>query len=165
MFKIGDKIVYKKEVCEIIEIKKNYINNNDYFVLIPIFDKSLKIEIPVSNSNLRSLISKEEIEDIIKQIPNIDILESDNKLIENEYKSLMNSGKCLDLIKIIKTTYLRNQERLPNKKKIGDKDSSYFCQAEKCLYQEFGIVLEMSYENTKNYIIEEVNKIYDPEVK
>ena len=161
MFKVGEKIVYKKEVCEVKEIKKNYLNNENYYVLIPIFDKSLKIEIPTSNSNLRNLISKEEIESIIKQIPNINILESDNKLIENEYKILMNSGKYLDLIKIIKTTYLRNKDRADNRKKIGSKDNSYFCQAEKRLYEEFSIVLGMSYDDTRNYVINEVNKIYN----
>lgn len=153
-------MVYKRDVCEVIEIKKNHFNNNDYYILAPLFDKSLKIEVPVANrvGHLRELLSKEEIGNIISQIPNIEALATDNRYIENQYKTLMSSGEHTDLIKIIKTAYLRNQERIDNNKKIGDKDNNYFCQAEKYLYQEFSIVLGMSYDETKEYVVNEVNK-------
>lgn len=64
-----------------------------------------------------------------------------------------------DLVKIIKTSYLRNKERIDSNKKITDKDNYYFNQAEQYLYNEFSQVLNLSYENTKNYIICEVSKI------
>ena len=41
----------------------------------------------------------------------------------------MQNGTHEDLIKIIKTTYLRNKERLDNNKKTTDKDNYYFNQA------------------------------------
>ena len=43
MFKIGDIIVYKKDVCKIKEIKEKFINDLDYYVLEPIDYDSLKI--------------------------------------------------------------------------------------------------------------------------
>lgn len=161
MFKIDEYVVYRRDVCKLVDIKKNHYNNNDYYVLAPVSDESLKIEIPVDNENgnLRPLISKKEIEDIINEIPNIEIITSVNRLIENEYKDLLNSGNHLDLIKIIKTTSFRNQERIDNKKKISDNDKTYFNQAEKHLYEEFSIVLGMSYDDTKKYVINEVNKL------
>lgn len=162
MFKVGEYLVYRKDVCKLVDIKKNYLNNNDYYVLIQVFNDSLKIEIPISNSrgNLRSLITKEEIEAIINQIPDIEIIECDNRFIESEYKKLMTSSKHGDLVKIIKTTYLRNKERTDKKKKISDIDNNYFNQAEKYLYEEFSIVLEMSIDDTKKYVIGAVNKIH-----
>ena len=33
MFKTGDYVVYKRDVCVIKEIKKNYFHNQDYFCL------------------------------------------------------------------------------------------------------------------------------------
>ena len=63
------------------------------------------------------------------------------------------------MIKIIKTTYLRNKERLDNNKKISDIDDKYFNMAEKYLYKEFAIVLNMTYEDTKNYVIKMVDSI------
>ena len=50
-----------------------------------------------------------------------------------------------DLIKIIKTTYLRNKERIDNNKKIGGTDDEYFKQAEKYLYNEFSFPPKLFY--------------------
>ena len=48
MFKESEYVIYRNDVCFIKEIKKG-INNKDYYVLIPTYDKSLKIEVPTSN--------------------------------------------------------------------------------------------------------------------
>ena len=87
MFKIGDIIVYKKDVCKIKEIKEKFINDLDYYVLEPIDDDSLKIQIPKNNKFIRELITKEEIENIIKEIPNIPLINIDDKMnIKNYYR-------------------------------------------------------------------------------
>lgn len=161
MYKVGDYVVYKREVCEVISIKEKEFMDMDYYVLVPISDNTLKIDVPVNNKMgyLRPLITKKEVEDIIKTIPNIKPIISTDRLIENEYRNLLNTNKHEDLIKIIKTTYLRNKERLDNNKKIGGKDDEYFKQAEKYLYSEFSIVLGMNYDETKKYVIEKVKEI------
>lgn len=158
MYKNGDYIVYRKDVCKVVDIKKNHFNNLDYYILEPIDDNSLRLDVPVDNrcGYLRDLISKEDIDKIINNIPNIEIINIRDKSIENVYKNLMTSGKHEDLIKIIKTTYLRNKERIENNRKVSDKDTNYFNQAEKCLYNEFSIVLGMSYEDTKQCVIDRV---------
>ena len=156
MFEIGDYVIYKKDVCKIVKRKNKYLNEMDYYVLISLEDNSLTIEVPINNTSLRKPKTKEEVEQIIKQIPFIPTLNMNEKNLENEYKNLLNSENIIDLIKIIKTTYPRNQESLENKKKISDKDNYYFETAEKYLYNEFSIVLNKTYEDTKQYIIEKV---------
>lgn len=153
MYKIGDNIVYKRDVCKIDEIKEKYVNNQDYYVLRPVFEPDLKIKIPTNNLNLRNLVSKEEIEKIINEIPSVNLIIKDNKEIEYEYKNLLNSYQMKDLIPIIKTTYLRNLEREKQKKKVSDIDLTYFEIAEKYLYDECSIVLDKSIEETRNYFI------------
>jgi len=74
-------------------------------------------------------------------------------------QGILQSGKLEDLICIIKTSYLRNDERKKTGKKIGEVDDSYFKLAEKILYNELSISLNMSYEDTKEYVIESVEKI------
>lgn len=159
MYSVGDYVVYKKDVCNVKKIKKNHLNNKDYYVLIPIDDESLIIDVPTDNrcGYIRDLINKDEIEAIIMSIPKIPVIECDTKNIENEYKILLSSGKHEDLIKIVKTTYLRNKERVDNNKKTGDKDDMYFKKAEKYLYNEFGLVLGMNFDEVKKYIIDKVN--------
>ena len=159
MFKVGDYIVYRKDVCVVKEIMKNFYGNKDYYRLGLINDSSLKIDVPVDSKFIRDIISEAEVNKIIDNIPMIEIVKNQDKYIENVYKELMISGRHEDLIKIIKTIYLRNNERLDNNKKVIDKDNNYFMQAEKYLYTEFSIALGISYEDAKNYVIERVKKI------
>ena len=101
MYKVNDLLVYKKDVCLVEEIKYKYLRDTDYYILSPINDKSLKIQVPVTSSAIRSLITKERIDKIITNIPNIEVIKSDTKKLENDYKQLMQSGTHEDLIKII----------------------------------------------------------------
>ena len=161
MYKVNDYVVYKRDVCRVREIKEHYYKDQTYYVLSPIYDESLTIQIPVDTPFIRSLITMEEFDKLIREIPNVKVLDTDSKYIENEYKSLLNSPSHLDLITIIKTSYSRNKERLDNKKKIGDKDKYYFDKAEDYLYNELMIVLNKSYKDTKEYVaklVEEATK-------
>lgn len=158
MFEVGDYLVYKKDVCKVKEMKKQFINGLDYFVLSPTKDKTLKIEIPTNSKQIRKLLTKEQVEQIIEQIPYIAEIDIEQRLLESEYKRLLNTGSLEDLIRIIKTTYQRNQNRLKQNKKVGDKDQRYFEEAEKYLYQEFGIVLQLSEDETKEYIKNKIKK-------
>lgn len=160
MFNIGDYVVYKRDVCKIKAVKEKYVKEKDYFVLSPIDDDSLIIHIPKDNlSLLRPLIDREEVDRIISLIPEISIIESNDKMIENEYKNLLHSDNHIDLIRIIKTTYLRNKAKIDNNKKVGEKDNYYFEKPEKYLYNEFSVVLNKTVEETKQYIIQHLNNI------
>ena len=161
MFEENQFVVYKNDVCKVKEIKLNYFNGKDYYSLAPIEDESLTIDVPVENKGglIRKLISKEKVEEIIKEIPDIEVISDNNRMLENEYKQLLKTREHLDLIKIIKTTFMRNNKRKEAGKKIGEKDRVYFRLAERLLYNEFSLVLGMSYEATKKYVTEKVMEL------
>ncbi len=161
MYKINDYVIYKRDVCKIKDIKNNKINGQDYYILMPIDDESLIIDVPIDNrmGYLKNIMSKEEAENLINNIDDIELIENQNdRYIEKTYKDLLYNGTHEDLIKIIKTTYLRNIDRIKNNKKISDKDNEYFNKAEKYLYNELSIVYNMNYDETKNYIIHRMEK-------
>ena len=159
MYNVGDVVVYKKDVCKIKEIKKNYFFDHDYYIMHPIDDDSLTINVPVEcSSDMRYVISKEEGEKLIAVIPGIEVIETNENDIEYEYKKLLQEGSLENLVKVIKTTHLRNQERLSQNKKIGEKDDSYFQKVEKRLYQELSISFQMSFGDTKQYVIDSVSE-------
>ena len=80
-------------------------------------------------------------------------LTEENKQLEDEYKKLISNGSYEDLIKVMKTAYLRNKKRLDNKRSISSKDKNYMEMAEKHLIPELAIVLDMSIDETEQYII------------
>ena len=155
MFKVGDYIIYRRDLCQVKSIDQDPKTNEEYYSLSLVKDESLSIKVPVSNkfNNLRYPLSKEEAEELISKIPDINPIETSDKLLENAYRELMRTNTHEDLIKIIKTTYLRNQTRLNQGKKVGDKDLNFFNQAETYLYNELSYSLEKTYDETKNYII------------
>ena len=146
-------IVYRKEVCEILK------EENGIYELVPISDDSIKYHIPKDSQVLRKIISKEEMEELLDLIPSIEVIPSKDKTLENVYKELLAHGKHEDLIKVIKTAYLRNQARLLNNKKISDKDDEYLKRAEKYLCDEFSVILNMNFEDTKNFVINKVKEV------
>lgn len=147
-----DYIVYRKETCKIIG------KEDRYYKLVPINDTSIKYKVTVNSNLLKKVIAKEEIDRLLLEIPEINIIDLGEKQIEQEYKELMKSGTHEDLVKIIKTSYLRNQIRILNNKRISEIDDEYFKRAEKYLYEEIGIVLNLSFEDTKKYIINKLKK-------
>lgn len=127
----------------------------------PIDDDSLIINIPIENKLglIRDIIAPKDAKELIKQIPKIPPIENINeKNLETRYKEMLNTRNNENLIKIIKTTFLRNKNRTDNKKKISEKDNKYFKLAEKYLYNELSISLNVSVEDVKNYIFKIVNK-------
>lgn len=161
MYKKGQYVVYRHDVCLIKDIKENKVKKATYYVMSPLDDKSLTIDFPTEDKMnlLRNVISTNEAKELIKKIPEISPLEDINeKNIESKYKEMLKTGSYEDLIKIIKTTYLRNEDRINNKKKISEKDDNFFKLAEKYLYNELSVSLNMSVEEVKDYIFEVVNK-------
>ena len=161
MYKKGDYVVYRRDVCIIRDIKESKLKNTTYYVMNPIDDSSLIIDIPIENKMgfLRDVISTDKAKKLIERIPKINPIENINeKNLDAKYKEMLYTGNYEDLIKIIKTTFLRNESRVNNKKKISEKDNNYFKLAEKYLYNELSVSLNMSVEEVKYYIFRVVNK-------
>lgn len=161
MYKKGDYVVYRRDVCIIRDIKESKLKNTTFYVMNPIDDSSLIIDIPIENKMgfLRGVISTDKAKKLIERIPKINPIENINeKNLDAKYKEMLYTGNYEDLIKIIKTTFLRNESRVNNKKKISEKDNNYFKLAEKYLYNELSVSLNMSVEEVKDYIFRVVNK-------
>jgi len=101
MYRIGDYLVYKKDVCKVKGILEKDTGN--YYLLVPVDDSSLKIQVSTDSDGIRKLITRRELDNLINSIPNIETIECDEKMIEYEYKQLLCSGNKEDLIKLIKT--------------------------------------------------------------
>lgn len=72
----------QKDICKIEKILENYYNNENYYDLKSISDNSLSIKIPISSKKIRSLITKDQIKEIITNIPTIEVIkENDRKCL------------------------------------------------------------------------------------
>lgn len=162
MFEKGQYIVYGTSgVCRVEDITTMNMDgiSNDrlYYVLAPLSQSGGKIFTPTDNRKtpMRDVLTKEEADLLIKDIPEIEELWITNERAREEmYKACMRSCDCREWIKIIKTLYLRKQERTAQGKKITSTDEKYLRLAEDHLYSELSIPLGIPKDGMGSYIME-----------
>lgn len=164
MFEIGDLIVYGSNgVCRVTDIGKLdsvcAVKDKIYYTIEPLYHLETKIYTPVDNDKvvMRPIMTKEEAMKLIDNIQNIEVLWiTDEKRRESDYKEIIKKCDCMELVRIIKTIYLRKQFRIKEGKKITASDEKYFRLAEDNLYEELAVSLDMDKSKTKEYIINRV---------
>lgn len=161
-YKKGDIVVFRRDVCKVVNIAKSDFTGEKCYVMVPYLkqDGSVKMQVPVSNKagHLRDLSTKEEILGLIKMVNDVETIESKPANMKSQYAALLKTDDIKDLICIMKTTYIRNRERMLNNKKPASVDHEYFEKAEYYLFNEIAVVLDMSYDEAKAYFTSEVEK-------
>lgn len=164
MFKINDYVVYNlMGVYKIVDIRKERdINDNEieYYVLQPTYDNTnMTIKIPVSNSNIlmREVMTKEDVLSLIAEMPEKEtVWIDDNRERSERFKAALRTGDSDKWVKLIKTLYLEKQEKSSNGKKLMKADEKIMKTAEKNLYEEFALALNISPDEVLSYILEHV---------
>jgi len=162
MYKIGDFVVNTTNgICEIQDILTMNLSGNDkeYYLLVPIEEKSAKVYIPIdmAEQRIRRSMSQDEVWKLIHNIPNIEAVYIDNeKEREKTYKDALASRDPNQLISIIKTLYLRKQERVEAGKKNTALDERYFKLAEKHLHSEIAFALNIDKNEVHHIIVEHI---------
>lgn len=160
MFKLEEYIVCGcNGICKVISIGPLEIKGADkeklYYTLQPIYLKKSKVYVAVDNDKIiaRKIITKDEADKLIKEIPQIETIWFDNdKKREEVYKETVRKYDCREYIKIIKTLYLSKEKRIIEGKKLSISDQKYLQIAKDGLYGELAISLNMPKENVEDYM-------------
>lgn len=169
MYKIGEFVVYGRTgICEVAEITTMKMDgvpkDRLYYILMPCKNKGGKIFTPVDNDKvvMRPVITKDKAMELLEQIPEISELWIPNeKMREAKYKECLRTCECEDMIRIIKTLYIRKLDREAQGKKITATDERYLKMAEGSLYSELSLALGIPEPEMEDYIckyIEEKNE-------
>ncbi len=159
MFAIGERVVHESDgICTVADIgtlnMEHISRERKYYTLIPFYDKGSKVFIPVDAAeSLREAMDKEAVEELLEALPAIEpIIIQDEKRREQEYKEAIRSGDCKRIIQIIKTIYLRQEQRIEVGKKITEVDGRYFRMAEDKLYGEIALAMHMEKSEVLQFI-------------
>lgn len=109
---------------------------------------------------MRAVISREEAVALVEQMPSIQECAYENcdlNLLKEQYRTMLQSHDCTELIKLIKTIYTKRQ--LVNQKgnKLSQVDDQYLKQAEELLYGELSVALGIP----KNSVVEYIGNAID----
>lgn len=163
MVNIGTTIVYGTQICRVTDKKDQTFGKitRNYYVLTPVFDEKNVIYVPSDNENLvakmRKILSAEEIYALIRSIPNTEnIWIEDDKLRTQEYKGIIERGDREEIIKIIKTLFEHKCDMEAKGRKLHAADEIVLARAEKVLYEEFALVLDIKKEEVVPFITEQI---------
>ena len=158
MLQVGEKIIYGKTgVCTVEGQCEKELSRNDkrlYYVLKPFNSETSTIFAPVENNKvfMRPLITKEEALSLIDRIPEITEQTENIVLSKEQYEAMVSTHNCEDLIGLTVRLYHKKKDALANRKKPGFIDDKYMALAEKLLFGELATVLEIPFDQVKNYI-------------
>lgn len=151
MIKVHDTVLYGVHgVCRVEEQVARLVGGREvqYFMLKPIFEKGSSIFVPTDNEALvgkmKRILSAEEIYALIRTMPEEGLLwiESETER-RQQFQEILNGGDREQLVRLIKTLYLRQQARKEQKKNLLLSDERFLKDAERVLYEEFAYVPEI----------------------
>lgn len=152
-------------VCRVVNIIDNPIDRMDkerkYYVLEPVFEKGSTVYMPVDNDKvvMRRIMNRAEAEELVDGITGIEtVWIQEEKGREQMYKEAIRTYDCRSLVQIIKTLYLRRQDRIKEGKKVLSSDEQYLRKAEELLYSEMSLALSISKEDVEQYITAAVHR-------
>ena len=166
MYQIGEIIIYGSNgACRVEKVgsveMEGLPKEKIYYTLKPVYANGGTVFTPVDNQKvkMRPVLTAKEADELIKRIREIDILwVKDEKNREQIYKDAIRTCDCEDLIKIIKTLYLRKKARLKAGKKVTSSDAKYLHLAEESLYGELSVVMGIPKNEMEAFIYDKVKE-------
>ncbi|MBQ3420243.1 MAG: CarD family transcriptional regulator [Romboutsia sp.] len=164
MFKINDYIMYGLTgVCKVMDITTETISSNikkEYYVLHPVYGEDTIIKTPIDNKkiSMRKIISKDDVISIINSMPTSETLWFEDEKIRNqEFKYILKSGKCEDLVKLIRSIYDNKIHMKSMGRKPRQSDDDIMKIAERLLNEEFATILNLQPNDSPSYISNNIN--------
>ena len=130
-----------------------------YYTLVPIYTSGSKLFAPTDGKRVvtRPVMTKKEAETLLKEWDEIETLWVENdKKREEVYKEALRSCDSRQWVKLIKTSYQRNQARLQKGKKATTSDERYLHMAEDNLFGELAIPFEMTKGEAEEYFVAQI---------
>ena len=157
VFKVGEYVVHGNDgVCKVeaVEPMSGMGNDRIYYTLVPVYSSGSKLFVPTDSTKVitRAVITKNDVKTLMEEWDDIETLS-----VENEYRAeSLRSCDTRQWVKLIKTSYQRNQTRLANGKKATTSDERYLHMAQENLFGEMAIPLNMSRGEAEDYFIGKV---------
>lgn len=165
MFNINEYVMYGVTgVCKVLDIKEEKDRNNsltEYYILSPIYSKNTIIKTPVDNVkiSMRKIHSKDEVNSFISNISDENIVWIDDERKRSEtFKSMLKSGECSELIKLVKSIYENRKLKKAMGKKPYKGDEEIMKTAERLLNEEFATILNIDLNEVNSYIAENISQ-------
>lgn len=159
MFAVGDLIVYSETgVCRVEQVGAPPFDPKaklEYYTLSPLNSRET-IYVPVDTQVfMRPILSRAAAEELISRLPEIQrahVEGRDYRALAQQYREILETHRCEDLVQLIKLVYAKNQHKSRSGKKPSKVDQDYQRRSESLLHGELAAALEIPVESVPDYI-------------
>lgn len=165
MYQINDVIVYENGgVCKITDIGvPDFVTTDErYYTLQPICDNGGTIYVKINNDKvfMRSVITKEEAESYLSEVPKMEELYSTNdKLRDKEFREAIKSCEFKKCLQVIKGITMERNRRNKTGKRLNMSDDKNLQKAGKLVSAECSVIFDITMEEAKSKIKEAIGII------
>ena len=165
MYSIGDVVMYGSfGICWIESIEKRNLTGEEqeYYILKHTNSDKNIFYVPTDNaaavSKMRPVCSKAEVDSLISHMNTEKPIWFENDLKrKEEYSRIIRDGNKQEIIRLIKTLYLRRKEVAKSGKKLHSSDINYLSTAENMLFEEFAYALDIDKSEVVDYIEQHIS--------
>ena len=166
MYQTGDQVVYGIHgVCRVVDIEKQIVNKKTevYLVLEPVLQDGSRYLVPTSceaaMSKLKPVLTKAELESLLRSdfVRSIHWISDENQR-KYTYRELISSGNREELMRMVHTLYVHKTDRDTAGKKVHLADDNFLRDAEKLLAGETAVVMNISLDEARAYLREQLKK-------
>jgi CarD family transcriptional regulator len=161
MYQCDELVVYGSTgVCRVVDVVKPYLRGEDrdklFYQLDPLYQDGV-IYTPVQGGKvqMRPVMSAEDARNLIAKIPSVHVepcRERTLQLLSQRYQSALQSGDSLNLLKMTMSVRAKRVQAESRNRRLGAVDERYGRQAERLLFGELAVALDMPMEQVKTYI-------------
>ncbi len=160
MFELNDFVLYGVDgVCKVSgkTVRQMRGKRVEYYVLESCSSQTTTIYVPIDNQQLvarmRKVLNQNEALALIRSMPDEQTIwiEDDNHRAE-VYARILKGEDRTELIRLIKTLYLRKQELTTQKRKLRASDEKLLHEAERRLHEELSHALDIRQEDVLPFI-------------
>ncbi len=160
MFSVNDTVRYGTAgVCRIDRTQTRVVGGEEetYYVLRPVHDARSTVYVPVNNPTLAGrmmpVLSRSQVMAIIQSLPGLpDCWIPDDQERKRRYRESFVSADRQTMAAVIKTLYERLLALREHGKRLRVDDERCLREAERLLYDEFSLALDMAPEEVPTFI-------------
>lgn len=161
MFQPGELLVYGTTgVCRVEGVATPNLTRAEwgrqYYLLKPLYQDGV-IYTPLDSGErmMRPVMSAEDARALIAQIPTIRpeaFRERTLQLLSQRYQTLLQSGNGRDLLELTMSVYQKRRQAEKQNRRLGMVDEKYGRQAERLLFGELAVALDIPVDQVPAYI-------------
>lgn len=164
MYQAGEWVVYGIHgICRVVGTEKQLVNRKrtQYLVLEPLSQSEsrfyLPMENPVAMAKLNAVLSRDALCELLAsdQIRQDVWIDEENQR-KQCYRELITSGDRIALLRMIRSLYSYKEAQLASGRKFHQSDDNFLRDAEKLMASEIALVMQMSTENARTYLREQL---------